>query len=100
MPKMSIPAQLGHEGEEKERSMKAQGGNSPAELQAQKDLQERLAAEARAVAAPDSWPWPMSEDAKRCRALIDRFPRLGGGKTPQIGTKAQPGPLYGLTSHT
>jgi hypothetical protein len=21
--------------------------------------------EARAVAAPDSWPWPMSEDAKR-----------------------------------
>ena len=22
-------------------------------------------AEARAIAAPDSWPWPMSEDAKR-----------------------------------
>lgn len=44
--------------------MKAQGGNSPAELQAQKDLQERLAAEARAIAAPDSWPWPMSKDAK------------------------------------
>ena len=21
--------------------------------------------EARAIAAPDSWPWPMSEDAKR-----------------------------------
>ena len=33
------------------------------------------------------------------QALIDRFPATGGGKTPQIGTKAQPGILYGFKSH-
>jgi hypothetical protein len=32
-------------------------------------------------------------------ALIDQFPRTGGGKTPQIGTKSAPGPLYGVSSH-
>ena len=31
-------------------------------------------------------------------AMIDRFPRTGGGKTPQIGTKLNPGPLYGVTA--
>lgn len=30
------------------------------------------------------------------QALIDRFPPTGGGKTPQIGTKKKPGPLYGI----
>jgi len=34
------------------------------------------------------------------RALLDRFPATGGGKTPEIGTKKQPGPLYGVTSHS
>ena len=33
------------------------------------------------------------------QALIDRFPKTGGGKTPQIGTKSKPGPLYGMKSH-
>lgn len=33
------------------------------------------------------------------RALIDFYPRAGGGKTPQIGTKGKPGPLYGVTTH-
>jgi len=31
-------------------------------------------------------------------ALLDLYPATGGGKTPQIGTKAQPGPLYGLAA--
>ena len=31
------------------------------------------------------------------QALIDRFAKTGGGKNPSIGTKAQPGPLYGVT---
>jgi len=31
------------------------------------------------------------------QAIIDRYPPTGGGKTPQIGTKKQPGPLYGVT---
>lgn len=33
------------------------------------------------------------------QALIDEFPRTGGGKQPQIGTKSEPGRLYGITSH-
>ncbi|MDD5511094.1 MAG: hypothetical protein PHI12_09835 [Dehalococcoidales bacterium] len=32
-------------------------------------------------------------------ALIQRFPATGGGKVPQIGTKAKPGPLYGISGH-
>lgn len=38
-----------------------------------------------------------AKDANIRQALIDRYPRTGGGKTPQIGTKAQPGPLYGIS---
>jgi hypothetical protein len=33
------------------------------------------------------------------QALIDEFPRIGGGKIPQIGTKNEQGRLYGITSH-
>lgn len=33
------------------------------------------------------------------QALIDRFKPTGGGARPQIGTKAEPGPLYGVRSH-
>jgi len=33
------------------------------------------------------------------RAIINRFPARGGGKTPAVGTKAKPGPLYGMKSH-
>jgi len=40
-----------------------------------------------------------AKDPNVRQAVIDLFPSLGGGKTPQIGTKAQPGPLYGVTSH-
>ena len=37
-----------------------------------------------------------AKDSNIRRALIDRFPATGGGKTPQVGTKGQPGPLYGF----
>ena len=40
-----------------------------------------------------------AKDANVRQALIDRFPATGGGKVPQIGTKKQPGPLYGIKSH-
>lgn len=40
-----------------------------------------------------------AKDANVRQALIDRFPATGGGKTPQIGTKKQPGPLFGVKSH-
>ena len=40
-----------------------------------------------------------AKDANVRQALIDRFPATGGGKIPQIGTKKQLGPLYGVSSH-
>ena len=40
-----------------------------------------------------------AKDANVRQALIDMFEPVGGGKTPQIGTKSQPGPLYGVSSH-
>ncbi|RXN88219.1 hypothetical protein C7R54_15615 [Achromobacter aloeverae] len=40
-----------------------------------------------------------AKDANVRQALLDLFPRTGGGKTPQIGTKKQPGPLYGVSTH-
>lgn len=36
-------------------------------------------------------------DSNVRRALLDLYPMTGGGKTPQIGTKALPGPLYGFS---
>jgi hypothetical protein len=42
---------------------------------------------------------PRAKDPNVRQALIDLFPGTGGGKTPQIGTKGQPGPLYGVSSH-
>ncbi|WP_216638788.1 hypothetical protein [Achromobacter ruhlandii] len=40
-----------------------------------------------------------AKDSNVRQAILDRFPRTGGGATPQIGTKAKPGPLYGVSSH-
>jgi hypothetical protein len=40
-----------------------------------------------------------AKDANVRQALLDIFPATGGGATPQIGTKAKPGPLYGMRSH-
>ena len=40
-----------------------------------------------------------AKDSNVRQAILDRFPRTGGGSTPQIGTKAKPGPLYGVSSH-
>ena len=38
-----------------------------------------------------------AKDANIRQALLDRFPASGGGKTPQIGVKKQPGPLFGVS---
>jgi hypothetical protein len=40
-----------------------------------------------------------ARDSNIRQALLNRFPRTGGGATPQKGTKAQPGPLYGVSKH-
>lgn len=37
-----------------------------------------------------------AKDGNIRQAIIDRYPATGGGATPQIGTKAQKGPLYGI----
>jgi hypothetical protein len=37
-----------------------------------------------------------AKDPNVRQAVIDRFPATGGGAVPQIGTKAAPGPLYGV----
>ena len=41
----------------------------------------------------------MAKDANIRQALLDKYPETGGGKTPQIGTKKKPGPLYGIKKH-
>lgn len=41
---------------------------------------------------------PRAKDSNIRQAIIDLYPPIGGGKTPQIGTKKQPGPLYGIKS--
>jgi len=42
---------------------------------------------------------PKAKDANISQAIRDMFPATGGGKTPQVGTKGKPGPLYGVASH-
>ena len=42
---------------------------------------------------------PRAKDGNVRQALIDLYPATGGGATPQIGTKAKPGPLYGISTH-
>jgi len=38
-----------------------------------------------------------AKDPNVRQAIIDRYPSTGGGKIPQIGIKAKPGPLYGIS---
>lgn len=40
-----------------------------------------------------------AKDTNIRQALLDLFPRAGGGATPQVGTKGKPGPLYEVSSH-
>lgn len=40
-----------------------------------------------------------AKDANIRQAIIDLYPAIGGGAVPQIGTKGQPGPLFGVNSH-
>ncbi|KAF5038449.1 hypothetical protein DSECCO2_554190 [anaerobic digester metagenome] len=40
-----------------------------------------------------------ANDATIRRALLDMFPKTGGGSEPSIGTKKEQGVLYGFNSH-
>jgi hypothetical protein len=42
---------------------------------------------------------PRARDANVRQAILDLYKSTGGGKTPQIGTIKQPGPLFGVNSH-
>lgn len=39
-----------------------------------------------------------AKDGNVRQAIIDRFPATGGGKVPQIGIKANQGPLFGVSA--
>ena len=41
-----------------------------------------------------------AKDSNVRRRILDLFPQTGGGKEPAIGTKSQPGPLFGVKSHS
>lgn len=43
---------------------------------------------------------PNANDSNIRTSILGRFPQAGGGKTPAIGTKKIPGPLYGIKSHS
>jgi len=40
-----------------------------------------------------------AKDTNIRRAVLDMFEPTGGGANPEIGTKALPGPLFGVSSH-
>lgn len=40
-----------------------------------------------------------AKDTNVSQAIKDLYPATGGGKTPSVGTKKQPGPLYGVANH-
>lgn len=40
-----------------------------------------------------------AKDANIRQAILDLYPATGGGAVPQVGTKGQPGPLFGVNSH-
>lgn len=40
-----------------------------------------------------------AKDSNIRQSVLDLFEPSGGGKTPQIGTKSEPGPLFGVSSH-
>ena len=67
------------------RFIQAWGGK--AELVYRKDVKMHLCGTAKA------------KDGNVRQAILDLYPRTGGGATPQVGTKGQPGPLYGVSTH-
>lgn len=41
---------------------------------------------------------PRAKDKNIRQAVLDMFPASGGGKIKQVGTKKEPGPLYGVSN--
>lgn len=66
----------------------AHAANKPFQLVYRRDVKLHLCGDSRA------------KDKNIRQAILDLYPGTGGGKIPQIGTKAKPGPLYEVTSHS
>ena len=60
--------------------------NKPFELIYRKDVKQHLCGNLKA------------KDSNIRQSIMDLFPATGGGKKPVIGTKAEPGPLYGVSN--
>jgi hypothetical protein len=43
---------------------------------------------------------PRAKDPNIRQAILDRYEPTGGGKNPKIGIKKQPGPLFGVATHS
>lgn len=69
------------------RFMQAWGHDESVQLVYRKDVKMHLCGTTKA------------KDGNVRQAIIDLYPPSGGGATPQIGIKAKPGPLYGVSSH-
>lgn len=67
------------------RFIEVWGADRPYERVYRKDVKMHVCGQARA------------KDANIRQALIDMYPADGGGKVPQVGTKNNPGPLYGMS---
>lgn len=70
------------------RLMQAWQGSTPVELVYRTDVKMLLCGNRSAG------------DAAVRQALLAQFAATGGGAVPQVGTKSQPGPLYGVASHS
>lgn len=40
-----------------------------------------------------------AKDSNIRRAILDLYPKTGGGKVPEVGIKSKPGELFGVSSH-
>lgn len=40
-----------------------------------------------------------AKDSNIRRAILDLYPKTGGGKVPEVGIKSNPGELFGVSSH-
>lgn len=62
-------------------------GNSRCDRIYRRDVKLTICADSRA------------KDRNVRQAILDRFDPSGAGRTPQIGTKKYPGPLFGMSKH-
>jgi len=73
----------------------APGRNQPATMVSRRDVKIVLCGR-MTYKDPRTGNQKKVGDSEVRRAVLGRFPATGGGSTPQVGTKKQPGPCYCL----